>query len=574
MKYFLAICCAFYVAVVSGQTILSDVVCCGKLTDAKLTATSDVQAAKQAEEIQPIGKYWIYFTDKHASPYSVHTPSDFLSQKAINRRIKFHIDITEQDLPVNTNYITQIENAGGKIIVQSRWLNAVSAEIFSEAQLSAILQMQFVKEITPVKKYHSSIEEPMSAQNLFRTTGNAASFYGASANQFTMINGDFLHNLGYRGEGMVIAVIDAGFAEVNTGTGYKSLWDKEQILGVYNFADNNDSVFISSYHGTYVLGIMAADIEGTYVGGAPDANYYLFRSEVSDSERIAEEDFWLAAAEQADFVGADIINSSLGYTTFDDASENHTYADMDGNTTIVTKAADWAASKGILVCNSAGNEGESEWNFIGAPADGDSVFSIGAVDNLGNYASFSSNGPTYDGRVKPNIAVQGSNFPVVYPNGTIGIGAGTSFASPLAASTAACLWQAFPEKTNMEIIDAIQKSASQYTNPDTLLGYGIPDMALAYMYLSGATLTNNGEILNAYSHEDIVYVFIYSTIPANSEISLYDISGKMLLQETVQETDIPYNALRIDAAGALAPGTYILTINLNGSLYSKKLFVH
>ncbi|MFN0274961.1 MAG: S8 family peptidase [Chitinophagales bacterium] len=522
----------------------------------------------------PIGKYWIYFTDKDASVFSIHRPAEFLSQRSIDRRLKHNIGLSEQDIPVNENYVQQIEYAGGEIIVKSRWLNAVSAEIFSENQLSIISQLPFVKEITPVRKYIANIEEPIPVNsNMLRTSGDAVSFYGASANQFTMINGDFLHNLGYRGKDMVIAVIDAGFIGVDNGAGYQSLWQKEQVLDVHNFPDNNKSVYISSYHGTWVLGIMAADIPGTYVGSAPDAQYYLFRSEVSDSERVAEEDFWLAAAEQADFVGADIINSSLGYTEFDDSTENHTYADMDGNTTIVTKAADWAASKGILVCNSAGNEGDSEWNFIGAPADGDSVFSIGAVDNLANYASFSSNGPTFDGRVKPNIAVQGSNFPIVNPDGTVGFGGGTSFASPLAAGAAACLWQAFPEKTNMEIMDAMQKSASQFTNPDTLLGYGIPDMALAYMNLLGAPTESEVDLLNAFTLNDEIYIIIYSSIPDNTTFYLYDVSGKKILEQELQQSDISYNALRIEAATSLAPGVYILTVDLNGKFENKKIFI-
>ncbi|MBC8047359.1 MAG: S8 family serine peptidase [Fimbriimonadaceae bacterium] len=525
----------------------------------------------------PVGKYWVYFTDKNNSIYNVNKPGEYLTQKSIDRRTKFDIDVTVQDIPVNKNYIAQIKNTGAEIVIESRWLNAVSVNIFSDEQMIAISQLSFVKDIIPVKKYRSKLEESpdIPYNNTFRLSGDAISFYGASANQFTMINGDFLHNLDYRGEGITIAVIDGGFYGVDNGIGYQSLRDKDQILGVYNFPDNNENVYFSSYHGTWVLGIMAADISGSYVGSAPDANYYLFRSEVVDSERVVEEDYWLAAAEQADFVGADIINSSLGYTTFDDSTENHTYADMDGNTTVVTKAADWAAGKGILVCNSAGNEGDSEWHYIGAPADGDSVFTIGAVDNFGNYASFSSTGPTYDGRIKPNIAVQGANFPILNPDGTIGIGGGTSFASPLAAGAAACLWQAFPEKTNMEIMQAMQKSASQFNDPDSLLGHGIPDLALAYMNLKGMETDGDGLSMQIFPNpvEDDLFLFIYNTIPDETICYIYDISGKKVFEYRLQQSDINYNAIRIDAAKGLASGVYILALDINGVVETEKIFV-
>jgi len=246
---------------------------------------------------------------------------------------------------------------------------------------------------------------------------------------------------------------------------------------------------------------------------------------------------------------------------------------MDGNTTIVTKAADWAASKGILVCNSAGNEGASTWNYIGAPADGDSVFTIGAVDRNANYASFSSNGPTFDGRIKPNIATQGSDFPVLYPSGSIGYGGGTSFASPLAAGAAACLWQAFPEKSNMEIMDAIQKSASQYLTPDTLLGYGIPDMALAYLNLLGAPTEVGEETLHVFAEGDEIYVFIYSTIPSASVCMLFDAGGRKVLELNLQESDIAYNAIRLNVFDDLPTGLYALTVKMNNTLTTKKVFI-
>lgn len=528
-------------------------------------------------EIYPtenIGKYWIYFTDKNQSAFSLKNPQAFLSDKSIGRRNKMHIAITEQDLPVNTNYIEAVKQSGVSTIIQSRWLNAISVIIYSDEQLFEISQLSFVKEIQPVKKYVSKNmnEDVIQTQHL-KMADNNLSVYGASQNQFTMINGDFLHNLNLLGQGMTIAVLDAGFYAVDTGAGFESFRNKNSILDTYNFPDGNSNVYGFSSHGMYVLGIMAADNPNSYVGAAPEAEYYLFRTEVVDSERVSEEDFWLAAAEQADFLGADIINSSLGYTEFDDSTENHTYVDMDGNTTICTKAADWAASKGILVCNSAGNSAQDTWHYIGAPADGDSVFSIGAVTSTGAYALFSSTGPTYDGRIKPNIAVQGDYFPVMNPDGSVGIGAGTSFASPLAAGTIACLWQAFPEKSNMEIMDAVQKSASQYLAPDSLLGYGIPNFALAYFLLKGYPEEDDGAYIKILTNPatENFSLLIYDEISEDAQLEIFDMSGKKIISFSPNYSDSNINAITLTGINKYANGNYLMVFRNHDQLITKQI---
>lgn len=519
-------------------------------------------------------KYWVYFTDKDHSKFSVEDPASFLSQKALERRNKYGIAVNSQDLPVNENYIQQVQAAGAGIVVTSRWLNAVSAEIYTDDQLAAISQLSCVRQITPVGRYVYR-DDDVNTPIALRTTG-AVIDYGYADNQLEMISVDFLHNNGFRGKNMTIAVLDGGFMGVDTGTAYQTLWNKDQILGVHNFPDNNDSVFFSSLHGTWVLGIMAADLPGIYVGAAPDADYYLFRTEVVDSERVAEEDFWAAGAELADAVGADVINSSLGYTTFDQPSEDHTYADMDGNTTVCTIAADIAASKGILVCNSAGNEGDNAWHYIGAPADGDSVFSIGAVDDKRVYASFSSQGPTYDGRIKPNIAVQGSNFPILNPNGSISFGGGTSFASPLAAGATTCLWQAFPDRSNMEIIQAVQRSASQYNNPDNILGYGIPDYEFAYRILSGlpAEETENYFYVVTGPDNDAIYVELTSAVSTDANIRIFNVSGSEMQRYTLLPDDGFLNSyIKIDFPQHLAEGIYFITLSTETFTQTEKIFL-
>ncbi len=356
--------------------------------------------------------------------------------------------------------------------------------------------------------------------------------YGFAADQINIMEGEFLHNLGYLGNGMVIAVLDAGFTNVNTISAFTHLWNENRILGYWDFVNNNDSVFDKNAHGTAVLSTMAGIKSGEIIGTAPNASYWLLRSEDAPTETISEEYNWLAAAEFADSAGADIINSSLGYTTFDNPAEDHTYADMDGNTTIITKAADLAFSKGILVVNSAGNSGSETWHYIGAPADGKNVLSIGAVDHDGSCASFSSRGPTYDGRIKPNVTTIGKNSAIVNTDGNVVYGSGTSFSSPEMAGMAASLWQAFPTKTNAEIKDAIERSASQYNSPDANLGYGIPNFRKAYWYLLGIRIDdeNQNQLLNVFPQPfntefNLLY---YSAKEQTINVRIVDVVGKII----------------------------------------------
>ncbi|MCB2219348.1 MAG: S8 family serine peptidase [Bacteroidetes bacterium] len=445
--------------------------------------------------------YWIRFTDKNNSPYNINNPEEFLTQRAINRRIVQNIPIQQNDLPVNQTYIDAVVATGVSIKTVSKWFNSVTVYTTNPALIATIEEFSFVQSAQKVgngeitsksnkpffeKEWCSS--EPMNTGG--KDPSSLQSFnYGLAYNQINMLNGIALHDMGFDGSGMVIAVLDAGFTNVDIIPAFDSLWINNQILGVKDFVNpNSPNIFGSHYHGCMVLSTMGANLPGQMVGTAPHADYWLLRSENGSSEYLVEELNWVSAAEFADSVGADIINSSLGYTTFDDPTQDHTYDDMDGNTTPITLAADLAASKGILVVNSAGNSGSSSWQYIGAPADGDSVFSIGAVNSSGDYASFSSTGPTYDGRVKPNVVAQGQGTTIITTSGTVTTGNGTSFSSPVTAGMVACLWQAFPERKNMEIMDVIQQSASQYDNPDHYLGYGIPDYLEAYNILESTAL--------------------------------------------------------------------------------------
>jgi serine protease AprX len=441
-------------------------------------------------------KYFVRFTDKNNSPYSIDDPSEYLSQRAIDRRVNQGIAIDESDLPVNPSYLAGVAGTGATLINPSKWLNGVSVYTEDPSVIDAINALPYVlnvsrsPQINPTdKQADNNFEKPFFKHEDYNAPrpatlkqGNEIGVfdYGMGLNQIQQLNGDALHQMGYRGQGKVIAVLDAGFLNANTHDVFDSLWQNNQILGTHDFVRGGEIQFNEHPHGAMVLSCMGGNYPGQLIGTAPKASFWLLRSEDGDSEYIIEEYNWVSAAEYADSVGADVINSSLGYTEFNDPTQNHTYADMDGDTAPATIGADMVAKKGILVVNSLGNEGSSSWYYLSAPSDGDSVLGIGAVDGAGIYASFSSHGPSYDGRVKPDVVAQGSGVYVADPyGGGFTFSGGTSFSSPILAGMAACLWQANPSMDNMQVANAIRQSASQYDNPDDLLGYGIPDFIAA-----------------------------------------------------------------------------------------------
>jgi len=520
-------------------------------------------------------KVWVAFKDK--IDYSKKEQSPALSPLSIEKKLKRNISIDERDFPVSKKYIDELLNEGFKIIATSRWLNAVSVEIQNESQLKQLEQKKFIKEIYPVKKFIKEID--IEKNTFFSKFGATESItelkcnnfnknifdYGPSLNQIEMLSGTHLHNQGYTGNGVIIAVLDAGFKDVHILNAFDSLRNDNRILGTWDFIESNNSVYEDNAHGTMVLSCMAANLPGQLIGTAPHASYWLLRTEDADAEYIQEEDFWVMAAEFADSVGADIINSSLGYTTFDNPSDDHSYSDLDGNTTTITKAADIAASKGILVINSAGNYGSSSWLYISAPADGDSVLAVGAVDANGMRAHFSSVGPSADGRIKPNVMAQGQFTVVASLNGGIQLANGTSFSAPVISGLAACLWQTKINATNMQIFKSIEKSAHLYTNPDTLMGYGIPNFQYAQLLL---TLQENEYLTkdlvkNLYPNpfKNYPIIEIFSRFEQPIEIEVFDIQGRNVLKEKLHFKANEYCKYSLLEMKSLAPGHYFIFIN-------------
>jgi hypothetical protein len=438
-------------------------------------------------------RHIVELTDKRATTHSLSGPQDFLSARTMDRRRRQGISIDSSDLPVCGAYIDSIRSLRNVVVLNaSRWLNQVAIQTSDAQALKRIRTFPFVKRVTQASFRSVSLTDEkdlteeifIDAPTRIRDTKGSFLDYGLNRSQIDIHQGAFLHDLGYRGQGMMIAMLDGGYERYLTNPAFDTVRRQGRILATWDFVAGESSVNEDNAHGANCMSIMAANLPGKMVGTAPEANYLLFRTEDVASEYPIEEHFWAVGAERADSLGADLINSSLGYTDYDDPSMSHEYADMNGRHTMVTRAADMAAAKGMIVCNSAGNSGTSRWKFIGAPADGDSVLAIGAVDAKGIVAPFSSYGPTADGRVKPDLASVGAGTFVALPDGRIAQGNGTSYSAPNLTGLIACLWQAFPEFKNLEIINALRQSADRYNSPNDRSGFGIPDMSTAYGMLS------------------------------------------------------------------------------------------
>ena len=430
---------------------------------------------------------WVFMKDKPNSATFLANPLQMLSQRSIDRREKSNISIDEKDVPIHQVYYTKLKNEVTiAVLGKSKWLNAVHVQgtvtqindLFSKFNFIESIEFANKSLNTNEKsKVNNSPSDHFSKFNEVQTDFN----YGAADNQIKMLKGDYLHQQGFTGQNQVIAIIDAGFPNVNTLSAFERLRDNNQILGGYNFADRNANYYTRNSHGTHVLSTIAGYIENEFVGTAPDAKFYLFISEIAETETVLEETLWVEAAERADSLGVDMINTSLGYTTYDNSNHSHSYADMDGNTTFISRGAEIGVSRGMILVNSAGNSGASSWRYVGAPADASSVFSIGAVNADENIASFSSFGPTADNRIKPDVLAQGQNTTIVnFSSGSVSTSNGTSFSSPVMAGVIACFWEAFPNKTNVEIMNLIRNYSDKYNNPTDQYGYGIPDFEAAY----------------------------------------------------------------------------------------------
>ncbi len=508
---------------------------------------------------------WVYLTDKPNASYYLEHPTEMLTQKALDRKNAQNIAIDLRDVPVHENYITQLKAATGiTVMAKSKWFNAVHVR-GSIAAIKNLSNLSFVSTIVYANKNQNTKQLKQKQKAKFQETTTTFN-YGSATNQTKMLNIDKLHEANFTGAGVTIAVLDGGFPSVNTMMAFKRLRDAGNIKGVYDFVDRDDDVYsnTTTNHGTLVLSVMAAYIETEFVGVAPDASYYLFITEDGNSESPVEESYWVEAAERADSLGVNVINTSLGYSDFDNSNYSYTSADMNGYTTFITKGANIAFEKGLLLVNSAGNSGSQG---ITAPADSPNVFTIGAVNAQKSYVTFSSVGSDTQPTFKPDVMAQGAATSTVTPNNTVVNANGTSFSSPIIAGAMACLKQALPNVSNQELMQIVRESASLFTNPNYQYGYGIPDFWTAYnnaVLLVENRSLNNSVILypNPTSHNMLISTILQDT-PFN--VAIYNTLGKRILSmETI------YNNTPIDVS-RLPNGIYIVSITTNAFSKSLKL---
>ncbi|TDE42792.1 T9SS type A sorting domain-containing protein [Flavobacterium rhamnosiphilum] len=482
---------------------------------------------------------WVYFKDKPGSQTYLDNPLTMLSQRSLDRRLKQGITLDSKDIPIYQPYIDQIITSTGITVkAKSKWFNCVHVRGL-QTNITALKLLSFVEKIDFAN--HSISTGKISATKKVKTklenknAKTSSTFnYGNSANQIQMLNGQLLHQSNYTGSGKIIAVLDAGFPGVNTAQPFQKLRDNNQILGGYDYVNRNANFYTGISHGTSVLSLMGGFVDNALVGTAPDASYYLFITEDGSKEEPLELSNWVEAAEEADYLGVDIINTSLGYTEFDNPNYNFTYNDMNGSTTFISKGLDIAFSRGMVCVVSAGNEGNEAWHYISAPADALNALAIGAVKADETYATFSSQGPSFDGRVKPDVTAQGQNPYVLDATGNISnSGSGTSYSGPIIAGMVACLWQALPTKTNQEIKQLITRSADRFAMPTVEFGYGIPDFSLALANgLSVADFSKDDLILYPNPASDSVSV----SLPAKFDrgtVFIYSILGQKVLEQKI-----------------------------------------
>lgn len=482
----------------------------------------------QPQETAP-GTYILFLKDKKHSSFNLENPSAFISQRAIERRSRQGIKIDSTDLPVSTFYTDSLKKFGIQIHNVSKWFNSVTFKTDNPDLLGSLDFVKKIERTTPLKL--NMYEE----SSLYDINSYDSTFYGLAYKQIHIHNGDFLHQSGLRGEKMLIAVIDAGFSNYQNVTGFQQIRSEGRIKGIRDFVKHDGDVNLDNAHGMHVFSIIGTELENSFVGTAPKADFLLLRSEDAtpdiyglQSEYLVEEDNWIAAAEYADSLGTDVINTSLGYSIFNFPEQNHSYEDMNGENTRVSKAAGMASKKGMIVVVSAGNEGDSPWTYISAPADAKNILAVGAINNKLTRAGFSSIGPTSDNRVKPDVMAVGWGTYFQSTTNNIIAGSGTSFAAPVITGLTACLWQGSPDKTNVEIMEAIRKSSHKFENPDNLYGYGIPDFKKAMMMLNPVVGNKNG--MTVYPNPFTTRLtLIHQALSSNSlKLEIFNTSGKKL----------------------------------------------
>lgn len=518
---------------------------------------------------------WIYFSDKPDAAYYLSHPLEMLSQKALDRRAAHSVTLDDKDVPVPPDYLNSVAASSGiTVMAKSRWLNAVHVR-GEFADINALRDFSFVSSIEFADKTLNNRRGRGVSTTAQRTVNKNLSVqadfnYGAAATQIEMLNGHRLHQSGFTGAGVTIAVLDAGFPGSDTSVLTERARQNGQLLGGYNFVEGSDNVYTGGNHGTMVLSTMAGYTDGSFVGTAPDANYYLFVTESMTYENPVEESFWVAAAEQADSLGVDVINTSLGYFRFDNPSYDHTYEEINGQTAFITRGANVAFTRGMFLVTSAGNSAASSDPHISVPADAFNTLTLGAVDSSEEIAYFSSLGPSYDGRIKPDVVAMGLGVSVGSTDGSITSASGTSFSGPITAGLVACLWQALPQLSNADVLQKVKQSADRYNNPDNTFGYGVPDFWAAYQDISAVKdiASNNKNLLLYPNPVSSVLTVVLPKESGPAEIVLFNNLGQVVLRETVSQSNPTVNL------SGFSSGVYSYRLLSGNAAYTGKVIKH
>ena len=503
---------------------------------------------------------WVYFNAKPNAQNFLDNPSEMLSQRALDRRQNQNIALSFTDIPLEKTFVSQIKSSTGITIkAQSKWLNALHIQ-GTQADILALKSFLFVDKVVFANRNLNVTSKKVSENQIVKTNDKLKTTvdynYGLSANQIQILNGQVLHQQNYTGAGKIIAVLDAGFPGVNTTQPFQNLITNNRILGGYDFVSRNGNFYTGDDHGTMVLSTMGGYQENALIGTAPDASYYLFITEDDASEGPIEESLWVEAAEKADSLGVDIITTSLGYFGgFTNPNYSHIYSDMNGNTNFISRGAEIAFSKGIIVVASAGNEGNTGEPHIGSPADAVSVITVGSVTSSKLRSGFSSIGPSFDGRIKPDVMSRGTAAVVSNASGTITTASGTSFSCPIMAGMIACLWQAFPSKTNQQIREMILASSDRFTTPNNTYGYGIPNFGSAL----GVENFQNSEQFSVYPNPVQTTVsFLFSGQSEVASVIIYSVLGQKLIEKQITKQNGTLSLL------SLKSGLYFYTFDAEG----------
>ena len=529
-----------------------------------LTILSIQQGVAQSQDA------WVFFADKENVEVSLADPILIMTQEAIDRKELHGTAIDERDVPVNENYITQIKNATGITVrSKSKWMNCVYV-IGSQPNIESLLDLSFVTNVEYADKSlnlfpGAPIENKFSLEEAGQ---NIIYNYGAATNQIEMLSGDYLHELDYSGEGMIVAVLDAGFPSIDTNPGFQKMRDENRILGTYDFEARTENVDGTSSHGFVTSSDIGGFLQNEFVGTAPQASFYFFVTEYTPSETPVEEAWWVEALERSDSLGVDVVNTSLGYRGFDNPNYDHTYEDLDGQTTFSARGANIAFDKGMILVTSAGNGGNTSFPTVGTPGDSPGTLTVGAVNSNGIYVAFSSIGPTVDGRVKPDVMAQGSNAAVINTGGNVDFSSGTSFSSPIMAGVITCLWQSRPDVPNGHIMQIVKESANLYNNPTDQMGYGIPNFENAYLALQELGLEDDFLMSNFALYPNPVTSKINISFPegiSNGTFTIYSILGNKVLSTEISRN---LNSVNMES---LNSGMYIASINSNNKQISFKI---